>query len=185
MFFSANTRNNPQPSADILCDEIPIHSSETVRDLGLLVDSCLSFSDHIQKHHLTINRNFNLLRRDAQNCSEQIRLQLYLIFVQSHVDYCPPVCNSCGTVLKQSRQKLLDTVIRGVKGKTNVPLKDYKLENSLLPVEKRATYFTAIWIYKRLAGWSTVSSGMKDLVDLAQTHSRNLRNSSIRRPPEV
>lgn len=139
MFFSVSNRNRGQPFEEIYREGSPIKSTETVRDLGLMVDSRLSFIPHVKRSQQLVARNLNMLWRNAQNCPKNIRRQLYLTFIQPHVDFCLPIWSTSAATLRQGIQKLLNSAARWVKGKGLLPLKDFMRLNQILTLEERAT----------------------------------------------
>ena len=73
-------------------DEFLTHVEE-YSDLGVLIDSKLSFKDHIHNMVNKANRNLGLIRRNFNNIDIDSFKVLYFTLVRSNLEYCHSVWN--------------------------------------------------------------------------------------------
>ena len=65
-----------------------IKQVDQYKDLGILVQSNLSWSEHITKICSKAYRSLHLIRRSISSTSPSLRLSLYLSLVRSKLSYC-------------------------------------------------------------------------------------------------
>jgi hypothetical protein len=68
-----------------------VTSVDTVRDLGVLLDSQLSMKPHIAKVTATCFFHLRRLRQIRRRCGQEVTTRLVLAFVTSRIDYCNSV----------------------------------------------------------------------------------------------
>ena len=71
-----------------LIDGQPIKLVEKHKDLGILVQNRLSWSDHITSICAKAYRSLHFIRRSISSTSSNLRFSLYLSLVRSKLSYC-------------------------------------------------------------------------------------------------
>ena len=66
----------------------PIKSSDSYKDLGIIVTSNLSWSEHIKSIWSKAYRSLHLIQRSISSTSTHTRLCLYISLVCSNLSYC-------------------------------------------------------------------------------------------------
>src|SRR3989442_80106 len=70
-----------------------LEHEKIVKDLGVLIDSDLSFDDHINDKINTANKMLGIIRRNFVDLDNKSFLLLYTCLVRSHLEYAAPVWN--------------------------------------------------------------------------------------------
>ena len=70
--------------------------------LGVVIDSNLTFQDHIDAVTSKANRTLGIIRRTFKNLNKEMFLTLYKTLVRPTLEYCSPVWNP--RLIKQKRQ---------------------------------------------------------------------------------
>ena len=68
-------------------EEIPIEKVESEKDLGVIIDSKLTFTKHINSKMKIANRNLGLIFRTFTYIDKDIFLNLFKSLVRPHVEY--------------------------------------------------------------------------------------------------
>ena len=93
---AVNTSVNNTPRSYYLKKDNIVHNLEQVdsmKDLGVIIDSALSFDDHIQKVVSRANRLAGLVRRSFVFLDEDMFKRLFKAFVRPHLEYGHAVWN--------------------------------------------------------------------------------------------
>ena len=71
---------------------IPLPYVDSVKYLGILITSNLSWSQHISNLHLKVRRLIGMLyRKFYKNATSSALQQLYISFIRPHLEYCSAV----------------------------------------------------------------------------------------------
>ena len=71
---------------------VPLPYVDSVKYLGILITSNLSWSQHISGLHLKVRRLLGMLyRKFYKNSTSSILLKLYITFIRPHLEYCSAV----------------------------------------------------------------------------------------------
>jgi len=100
---------------------IDLEGCNKVRDLGVIVDSKLSFSDHITEKVIKAYSILGIIKRNFQHVDKVAFVLLYKAFVRSHLKYS-------NTVLSPYKQYLIEVVEKVQKRATK--LVDYMSVNT-------------------------------------------------------
>ena len=68
-------------------DEV-LHKSETERDLGVTINTNLSFATHINTQINKANQALGLVKRTFSYLSEDLFRNVYLTYIRPHLEYC-------------------------------------------------------------------------------------------------
>ena len=74
------------PNADNCIDE-----TETVKDLGIMLDNDMKFTSHINKVVSTVNMKVGWIFRNFNSRDMKILKTLWKSLIQPHIDYCSPL----------------------------------------------------------------------------------------------
>ena len=66
--------------------------------LGVTIDRCLTFSNHVSNLCQKAAKQLHALARISRYLDEKSRIIIYNSFVKSNFDFCPLVWNFCGKV---------------------------------------------------------------------------------------
>ena len=90
------TRKRPsqagEASPTLYVEGIPLPYVNSVKYLGILITSNLSWSQHISNLHLKVRRLIGMMyRRFYKDAEPSTLLQLYISFIRPHLEYCGAV----------------------------------------------------------------------------------------------
>ena len=86
-------KNNPSYDYTMTKDKLVLDNSDAERDLGVVIDSALSFSNHINEIVSKANRILGLIKRNFKYLDENSFLNLYKTLVRPLLEYASPVGN--------------------------------------------------------------------------------------------
>jgi hypothetical protein len=67
--------------------KVELRESEVERDLGVMLDSRLSFKDHVAHSTVKANKVLGIIRRSLDHLTEQTFVQLYKSLVRPLLEY--------------------------------------------------------------------------------------------------
>jgi hypothetical protein len=93
---------------------ITINTEETVKLLGVQIDSNLNYDTHIKAVCLRASRQANALGRIAKHLSLEGRKAIYHAFIVSNLNFCPLVWHFCSKANTQKLEKVNYRALRFV-----------------------------------------------------------------------
>ena len=101
-------RNHPKPQIN----GTPIDEVTSAKSLGVLIDSNLSWDEHINKITKKIAQGIGAIKRVRDFLPRTTLHTIYNALVQPHFDYCNVVWGNCGATLHDKLQKLQNRAAR-------------------------------------------------------------------------
>ena len=86
--FQVYKRSDIAPKLNIKLNNVEIHEMETVKYLGVYIDSGLKWSAHISHIALIISRNIGIISRVKYFLNKQSLLLLYNSLILPYINYC-------------------------------------------------------------------------------------------------
>ena len=111
-----------QRLSQIISDPILSIGSEAIKrvsstkTLGVMVDECITWNDHIDKVAKKAAKGIGILRRSKGFLDEDTLKTVYSAFVLPHFDYCALVWHNCSKALQNKLQKLQNKAGRIITG---------------------------------------------------------------------
>uniref|UniRef100_A0A1I7T844 Reverse transcriptase domain-containing protein n=1 Tax=Caenorhabditis tropicalis TaxID=1561998 RepID=A0A1I7T844_9PELO len=134
----------------------PIKPSDTVRDLGLLIDSSLSFKPHISRVISLATLRSNQLLKSFSSSSPQFYAKLFKTYVWPIIEYCSPIyAPPPSSLLAKNLEKPLRQFSRKALQKCNIPFSSYSERLAILDLPScrhRRLRAQLILLYKFLDG---------------------------------
>ena len=150
-------KNNPNYDYTMTKDKLVLDNSDAERDLGVVIDSALSFSNHINEIVSKANRILGLIKRNFKYLDENSFLNLYKTLVRPILEYASPVWNPH----QMKYIKLIEGVQRrGTKLLSSIQALDYpkRLEKLKLPtLQFRRLRTDLIQVYKIMSGKDNIN----------------------------
>ena len=176
----SHRHENPQITINI--SDIEIISKSTVTLLGIVIDSKLTFSEHINKLCKQAGKQVNVLRRFAKLLNTNQKLDIYRTFIVSNFNYCPLVWHFCPKSCIRLMEKVNERALRFVYSdqmSSYLDLLNKSNRSTLLSYRNKAI---AIQVYKSLNNISPPY--LCDLFTVNATHY-GLRNECLLEQPRV
>jgi len=132
-----------------------IEVSETIKDLGLLYDSKMSFGNHMARTYAKAMQRINLIFRAFSTKKVSTLLKLYKSFVLPILEYLSPIWNpsDLGSISKlESIQRKFTKRLYYRLGKPNIPYEKRLAELSLTPLQDRRLIADLVTFYKIIHG---------------------------------
>ena len=105
---------NTEPILSIGSESIKRVSS--TKTLGVIVDECITWKDHIDKVAKKASKGIGILRRSKDLLDKDTLKTIYSAFVLPHFDYCALVWDNCSQTLQNKLQKLQNKAGRIITG---------------------------------------------------------------------
>ena len=130
-------------------DNVFVPFVDTVTNLGVVMDSKLSWEAQVDAVSRKVNRALYGLRRFQACTTEKLRKQLASSMVLSHLDYCSLVYLDVAGKLQARLQRLQNSCVRYVCGvRKDEHISPYRRKLDWLELRGRRTYFAAVLMYK-------------------------------------
>lgn len=135
---------------------VPLHNSEiplvqSVRSLGVVLDSRLNWRDHVLHVCKRANSLMYRLLHFRRSTNFQLRKHLIMALLFPLVDYCSLVYRDISEELNLVLQRVLNTGIRYIYGiRKSAHITPYRRELGWLRTRGRRDYFAACLLYKLL-----------------------------------
>jgi hypothetical protein len=129
-------------------DNLVIERVESVKVLGLIIDSRLDFKNHIQAIHKRIIPFIFAVKRIRNHLSDKVALSLYYAYVNSHFTYMSTVWSASANELMLSIEILQRKVLRIVLRKDWYCSSSELYSQSILPVSIEARIATLLYVFK-------------------------------------
>ena len=105
---------NTEPILSIGSEGIKRVSS--TKTLGVIVDECITWKNHIDKVAKKASKGIGILRRSKDLLDKDTLKTIYSAFVLPHFDYCALVWDNCSKTLQNKLQKLQNKAGRIITG---------------------------------------------------------------------
>ena len=132
-------------------DNVFVPFVDSVTNLGVIMDSKLTWKQQVDVISRKVNRALNRLRSFQSRTTEALRKQLASALVISHIDYCSIVYLDVSEELHKRLQRLQNACVRyfcGVRRSEHIT--SYRRKLDWLDVKARRTYFMSVLMYKSL-----------------------------------
>ena len=149
MLFGTPKRLKPTTPLNIMIDNTPIEQVDSFKYLGVVLDSVLSFSNHIDYISRKLSSRIAMLGRSSKFLSKHLLLILYKSLALPYIDYCDIVWDSCSCQLKNKLQVLQNRALRII-NKTNryTPVTELHNLTKMLTLQQRRNFHTHVFMYK-------------------------------------
>jgi len=131
---------------------LEIEFSETVKYLGILIDSTLKFTKYIKSICKTISYKIQYLFRCGKYTSVWTRKIIYNTIIKPHFEYCETLLLGCNKTDLKKLQVLQNRAMRAIQRCTynEYTVKELLEKFSYLSVQQHIMFRTLIHIYMKL-----------------------------------
>lgn len=131
---------------------------KTVKFLGVIIDECMNFRQHVDSTIKKIKSVNGLLYRRRDYLSHSCRKDLFFALVQSRLQYCIVIYGNTTWNILQPLYIACNRTLRTLQGLTRFShVKDMYLAYNVLPVHLLHKFYCAILIYKCVNNIGTMS----------------------------
>ena len=109
---------NKIDDAQVIMNNIPITRFSSFGCLGVQLVEKLSWENHIEHICAKIGAGIGIMRTAKSFVTKETSLNIYNSIILPHFDYCSPVWDKCGSVLKEKLQKLQNRAARVISGES-------------------------------------------------------------------
>jgi len=144
-----NSQSRTNHNINLTIDNIPIIEKKSTKFLGVIIDSNLSWNDHIKKISISVSKAIGILWKLKPILTKRILLVLYNSFVLPYINYCNIVWGNCNKSKIESLFLLQKKAIRVCTHSAYLAHTDplFKQLNTL-KVHDLHTYQSAIFMFK-------------------------------------
>ena len=126
-------------------DGVIVPFADTVKNLGVIMDSKLKWEQHVEQVTKTVNRVLYSLKSFKSSTTDALRKQLAGALAMPHIDYCSVVYLDVNAGLSEKLQKLQNSCVRYICGvRWGKHITPYRLRIGWTKVDERRNYFTAL-----------------------------------------
>ena len=153
------------------------------RYLGVILDPCLSWNDHIDYIASKISSRLGMLRKARKIIPRASCITLYDSMVLPLFDYCSAVWSGCGITNREYLNRLQRRAVRIIEGR-EVKQNDIRSTLNWPSLEVRRNYQTCLQVFKCLNGLAPAY--LLNKFSLSRDfHSHNTRNKDLIRLPRA
>ena len=117
MFIGSNYNlKNKIDHAQVMINNIPIIRFSSFGCLGVQLDEKLSWEKHIEHICAKIGAGIRVMRRAKSFVTKETLLNIYNSIILPYFDYCSPLWDKCGSLLKDKLLKLQNRAARVISG---------------------------------------------------------------------
>lgn len=178
------SRKRSTPSITVTLGNQPVQKCERVRDLGVILDAKLTFTDH---YNTIIHRATNMLsfiKRFSYNFQDPYTIKtLYVAYVRSIIEYCSivwsPYMKSHDDRIESIQKQFLLYALRKL-GWTTFPLPSYEARCMLIDIQslKKRREFAMISFVNDIVSHRIDSTKLLSCLNF-YTPTRQLRNRNL------
>ena len=95
--FKPHSSQAIDPNYNIRINGLPLTELKSTKFLGVTIDSCLSWNDHIHNVHNAVSRGIGILYRLKDLITQTSLVILYNALILPFITYCNIVWGNCGT----------------------------------------------------------------------------------------
>jgi len=153
MLMGSSKRINNCHDLEIKIDDICLEKVTSYKYLGVILDSCLTYSNHVDMMHSKASQRIGLLRRLRPYLGTNVANMLYKAIVLPIVEYCDVIWDNSSSTLKQRLQILQNRAARIIlrrDPRANIEELHHTLQWRYL--QDRRTQHLCIMVYKCLHG---------------------------------
>ncbi len=93
-------------------DNTVLSPSSNIKILGVTIDECLTFNEHINIICSNAARQLNAIKRLQCNLDKESGLAIYRSYILSNFNYCPLVWYFCGIQNSRNMEKIQERALR-------------------------------------------------------------------------
>ena len=155
---------------------IELNSEDSIKILGINLDSKLKFDSHISTLSKRASQQINVLKRLSKFLSLESRLLVYNSFISANFTYCPVTWMFCGKQNIHKLEKIQERALRFVFNDRTSSYENLLERGNYLSLSMFRIYFLAIEVFKCSRGQNPeYLSGLFEKKHLGY----NLRNSDL------
>ena len=162
-----------------MINDEPVIRYTSFRCLGVELDQKLSWENHIDSICKKAGTGIGIMKRVKPFIPYETLLNLYNSLVLPYFDYCSPLWDNCGSLLKEKIQKLQNRAARVMTGANYVTSSDLLHAMSWKNLNNRLKLNKFVLIYKILNKHSAPNLKHKFIIREANLNNYNLRNAHI------
>ena len=169
------SRYNPSPDYDYFLGDHPIPHKQSVRDLGVLVDSSLKFHLHIHEICCKANGVANNILRGTSCRSPSFMYQIFVTHVRPILDFGSVVWNTGYLGDLRMLESVQRRWTRRVEGFADLPYSERLSRLKLFSIKGRLLRADLIQVWKILSGLSPQLDSLFSRVGLSRTRGHSLK----------
>jgi hypothetical protein len=153
----------------------PVVISSEVKSLGVILDSTLSFTAHVDNVCKASGYYIRAIRHIRKSITEETAASIACALVAARIDYCNALLYGTSQQNTQKLQRVQNSLARAVNGVRKFDRITATLQRlHWLPISSRITYKLSLIVYK------TITTGQPELSSLIKLRqpTRQLRSSS-------
>jgi exonuclease III len=148
MIFQTKSHASSEIFQSISFGNKAISKVDNFRYLGLVIDSEITWREHVNSIALKIAPFVGLIHRIRPFISKQVAMQLYYSYIHSRLIYCLPIWSSCSTDLKMRLQRLQNKCIKAINFKPRLTPSRELYDDKLLSFLQLCEYESILLVHK-------------------------------------
>ena len=141
-----------RPPTSISIEGNTIPSSNSIKVLGVTLDSSLKYNKHISNLCFKASIQINAMKRIGKYLNTDCRISMYKSFISSNFSFCPVSWMSCGKQNYDKLKKLQEGALRFVFSDYTSPYSDVLKQGNFLSLSVLRIRYLAIEMYKWVYG---------------------------------
>jgi hypothetical protein len=182
MLLSNRTNNLSKSSLNFSMSYTKLGESCELKDLGVVFDSRLNFSSHIDAILGKAKQRLYLLRKSFCSCDDRALVLAFKTYVLPLLDYCSPIWSPCLVTDIVRIESIQRSFTKSLKMCNSLSYNDRLSKCDLFSLERRRLFADLSLLYKIINKLVVVNLGytIQPLVSITRGHSRRLKVPAAR-----
>ena len=134
-------------------DDVPVKQVDEHRLLGVIVDTCLSWQNHIDMTCKTLSRYLYALSRLKHITNESTRKIFYEAHIRSRIDYASTLWDGCSENLFKKLSSLYRRSAKNVSQNCSLTTDQKLMSLNMLPLKQHLLLNKSIFMFKHFSGY--------------------------------
>lgn len=177
MFLSNRSNSLIKHNLNFTLSGVDLAESYKVNDLGVLFDSSLKFSSHIDAILAKAKQRLYLLKKSFSSSDDRALILAFKIYVIPLLEYCSPVWSPCMVTDILRIESVQRTFTKTLKLCSSLSYKDRLLKCNLCSLERRRIIADLTLLYKISKNIVAVNlcESIKPLISITRGHTRRYK----------
>ena len=170
---------------DLQMENYVIKRTNTIRYLGVIVDECLSFKNHVSFISSKIARNVGMMRKLKNIFQDSVLRLIYFSLVHPYLVYCVSIWSSTFSVHLQQLRVIQNMALRVLSGDNRrTSVRSQYVQLNIIPVSGLGKFYHGLFMFKYFSNlvpkcFLNLFISGDDVHNYPTRHARDIRTPQV------